>query len=479
MRSAITFIFFIYTWALCSQDIVSVDFLQSKSRVELQKEFQTITMLYGTSYYKVRYTSVDAKGERDTLSGLLAVPDNKHTQYPVLIYQHGTSSCKTCVPSRFGTTGGEEGEIGGLFAGLGYVSCLPDYVGMGDGRGFQTYVHASTLASATDDMVKAVKKWVEIQEDLDINDQIFITGYSQGGYASMAYHKFLEENVGTQAVTASAHLSGPYSLSGVMRDLILSDNDYLYVAYLPNTVLGLNEYYNIFERPSEFFKSEYVGDIEKYYRGEMDIVELNINLMIKLLVNSGRRVTKNMIKDDVLQEIISNPEHPINVILRENDLYNWKPETPTAIFYCRADDQVPFMNSVVARDTMTALGTPNLTVRDVLSSANHGQCVDPALTATILFFRQYQEIVSSSQDFTSLDFQVYPNPASQLLTINSEVELIKNIQMVDVSGRELSKLSNLGSHSLSLDVSGFSQGIYFLHIQTENNKAITQKVIIQ
>lgn len=479
MKSSITLVIFLLYTTIYAQEMVSVDPLGARSQSELQSEFQTITMLYGTSYYKVRYTSTDAKGQKDTLSGLLAVPDQEDTRYPVLVYQHGTSACKTCVPSRFGVSGGEEGELGLLFAGLGYVACLPDYVGMGDGRGFQTYVHAQTLASAADDMVKAVRSWTETQSDFSVSDQLFITGYSQGGYASMAYHKYLEQNEGPSAVTAAAHLSGPYNLSGVMRDLILSDNDYTYVAYLPNTVLGFNEFYEIFDRPSEFFKSEYVADIEKYYNGEMDIVELNINLLIKLLINSGRRLTKNMIRDEVLQEIVTNPAHPLNAILRENDLHNWKPEKPTAIFYCMADDQVPFRNSIVARDTMTALGVSDLLVRDVLSSANHGQCVEPALEATISFFRPYQEIVTSTEDWAESELKIYPNPVSDLLTLQCEKDVISQVQWMDISGRPLSSVLHPNSQEVQLNVSTFSSGIYIVRVVTESQKLITRKIIIE
>jgi len=472
-------LFTLFVWNIQSQDIVSVEKLGERSRAEVQREFLTVSITYGTIYYKVRYTSVDAKGEKDTLSGLLVIPNQKNNIYPMLVYQHGTSSCKTCVPSRLGSAGGDEGELGCLFAGLGYVSCLPDYVGMGDGRGFQTYVHASTLASATHDMVLAVKQWMETQSDIEINDQLFITGYSQGGYASMAYQKFLEENVSTSAVTASAHLSGPFSLSGVMRDLILSDAPYLYVAYLPNTVMGFNEYYNVFEKTSDFFKPEYVEDINRYISGEFNIVQLNVSLLIKLNIFSGRQVTKNMIRNDVLEEIVNNPDHPLNRILRENDLFNWKPETPTAIFYCRADDQVPFMNSVVARDTMMALGVQNLLVRDVLSTGNHGECVQPALTATIQYFRQYQNIRTNTQDVAFSNLRIFPNPTSQIIHIESASNEIKRLDIKDIYGKSLVHLDNLNTYNLSQDVSSFTSGLYFVNITYNNQTTETKKIIVQ
>ena len=50
-----------------------------------------------------------------------------------------------------------------------------------------------------------------------------------------------------------------------------------------------------------------------------------------------------MIKDSVFNEIKNNLNHPANILLRQNDLFRWEPQSPTRIFYSIADDQVPFM----------------------------------------------------------------------------------------------------------------------------------------
>ena len=67
------------------------------------------------------------------------------------------------------------------------------------------------------------------QNDVHTNSQLFITGYSQGGHAAMALHREIDRNWSDEfTVTASAPLSGPYSISGVMRNLILTDKIYYY-----------------------------------------------------------------------------------------------------------------------------------------------------------------------------------------------------------------------------------------------------------
>ena len=142
-----------------SQKLVSVTYKGARTKQQITTMFSLPFVKYGAKYYAVNYISPDAKGNQDTLSGLMVVPDDLSFEFPRLVYQHGTSDCKTCVPSRYGSSGGEEGQLGLLFAGLGFVTILPDYVGMGDGRGFQTYVHGATTVSASVDMLTACAEW--------------------------------------------------------------------------------------------------------------------------------------------------------------------------------------------------------------------------------------------------------------------------------------------------------------------------------
>ena len=467
---------------LKSQDLVSATLIRSYSVQEvsfLKLIYPSLpTIKFGAIAYKVRYTSPDAKGKMDTLSGLMVIPDNLNWQFPRAVYQHGTSSCKTCVPSRLGQSGGDEGQVGILIAGLGFVAILPDYVGMGDGRGFQTYVHEKTIASAGRNMVSACEKWAA-SNNLKLNDQLFITGYSQGGYGSMALHKNYEEVPSTLKVTAAAHLSGPYSLSGVMRDLILSDKAYNYPAYIPNTILGFNEAYgSLYKELTDIFKPEYASEIKKYYEGTSSLTALNAKLIQLLTTNTGASVGSRMIKDSVLNLIKTNPNHPANTILKENDLFRWAPKSPTRIFYCMADDQVPFMNSVVARDSLTAKGATDLIVTDVGSTLNHGGCVNPALTQTLSFFLGFQRVISSTNNTAKLNsIKIYPNPISDVIRISGLYGQGENISVFDGEGKTLTSIKNNKSLEIEVDLSALIAGMYYVTVQSSDGQIDTHRIV--
>lgn len=457
------------------QEVVAVTLSGSYSKQEISSILNLPIVKSGVNYYKVDYTSKDAKGVKDTLSGLVAVPDNLSFTYPTLIYQHGTSNCKTCVPSRLGTDGGDEGLIGVLLSSLGFVSVMPDYVGMGDGRGFQTYVHAATNSIATEDMLVAVREWTS-KNNISVNKQLFITGYSQGGYTSMAFHRYMQQKYGASSVTAAAHLSGPYSLSGVMRNLILGEEEYGHPAYVPNTIMGYNEVYEIYDNLSDFFKQEYVTDIQKYYDGQITLSDLNSRLAQLLKANTGATIGGRLIKDNIIAEIKSDPNHILNQILKDNDVYDWRPDSPTRIFYCKADDQVPYQNSIVARDTMLKNGAlPSIfAVQDVNPSADHGECFAPAITSTILFFLSLQEITSNTDNIISDPIKIYPNPASNILHI--EGMDCKNLIVWDMEGRQKIVMHDDIQHPI--DVSQLKSGVYIITLIDQSDNVINKKIVI-
>ena len=204
------------TGSLSAQEIIEVTSLGSKTLQEMQANYGFLAQ-NGVEHYRVLYTSQDLKGQRDTASGLLVLPIKEGDKpLPLLIYQHGTVSAKDDVPSEL-RGGYEIAEVSGT---LGYVSLAPDYIGLGTSRGLHPYVHAPSEAWAAIDMLKAVKPYLP-QLNISVNQQLFITGYSQGGHAAMALHRELEQNYATEfPVTASAPMSGPYSISGEMKKLV-------------------------------------------------------------------------------------------------------------------------------------------------------------------------------------------------------------------------------------------------------------------
>lgn len=83
---------------------------------------------------------------------------------------------------------------------------------------------------------------------------------------------------------------------------------------------------------------------------------------------------------------------------------------------------------------------------------------------------------TSIENATELNtkIDVYPNPATDKIYINSNGLPITSIQLIDLSGRIISS-TNDAAGNRTIDVSCFARGLYFVKIQSENN-VITKKI---
>ncbi len=83
-----------------------------------------------------------------------------------------------------------------------------------------------------------------------------------------------------------------------------------------------------------------------------------------------------------------------------------------------------------------------------------------------------ESILSINDNFQS-EFAIYPNPATNSITINSQFEPVSSISIYDIGGKLLFNETNLNSTNKTVDISMLSNGIYFIQM---NNK-LTKKLI--
>jgi hypothetical protein len=88
-------------------------------------------------------------------------------------------------------------------------------------------------------------------------------------------------------------------------------------------------------------------------------------------------------------------------------------------------------------------------------------------------------LVTSINDYSDYDgLNIYPNPASDKLTIKMKDELFNNIQILSVTGLVLLEQSIENANIIS--VSELKQGIYFIKLYSnKNNKQLIKRLIIE
>ena len=77
--------------------------------------------------------------------------------------------------------------------------------------------------------------------------------------------------------------------------------------------------------------------------------------------------------------------------------------------------------------------------------------------------------MAQSKQFYNLEFQLFPNPASQTMTIQLDNNVIANstvfVRILDASGREVLQ-NNFSSEQIELNISNLPEGLFALQLTT-------------
>ncbi len=447
--------------SLQAQRLVSGQPLGQRSAAQLTAEIG-IPMPNDVFLYKIQYETPDLHGITDTASGLLVVPDIPG-QLPLICYQHGTIGNKADVPSNL--VG--EALLAMAFGSMGYAVVAPDYLGLGDSRGFHPYVHAQTEASAAIDLLYATQSFAP-SISLSLSGQLFISGYSQGGHGAMALFRELEaRHTQTLPVTAAAPMSGPYSISGEMKRNLFLNTPYFYPSYLPYTLNSFQMAYgNIYTELSDLYRPGYDSLVQDFLDRKISLGSLNTRLINKLSQDFGASIPRMMFKDSVQLLIQHDSTHPFNVAMRLNDVYDWTPQAPTRIFYCEGDDQVFYTNSIFTDSVMNRRGAADVKARSVGETLNHVDCVVPATLNSIFFFNGFVPLTAiESEKLLSVFWHVDENRFDFQLADASAGQGM--FRMLDMQGKVILEQSVKLAFRQQIDLGERASGIYLVEISSE------------
>ncbi|MBO75709.1 MAG: hypothetical protein CMD33_10590 [Flavobacteriales bacterium] len=365
----------------------SFEFLEGKTLSEityLSEEYGIPNTLFdavsGVDAYRVTYT-MPFMGEEITVSGVAFEPTDLDPScpHPVHVYMHGTIFARNNAPSFLGG----EGQIGYLMAGLGFSVIMPDYVGLGmDDQHLHPYVHAESEALAGAHLIETLYTVDNPSGNEHDTNQLFVSGYSQGGHAAMALHRELQQNWPEYPVQACAPGSGPYNITNVQYPEIFAGETYSRPSYLAYTAMAWQSIYgNLYDSITEYFQEPYASQLDDLFDGETSSSEINNALPYYLedFVQMGAL-------DDLLDE-----GSPFLAASMDNDVYNWIPEAPVRMYYCTEDEQVFYQNALFAEEHMLNLGAENVEAID-LGAYGHGYCAGQAIFAATLWFQSQASI---------------------------------------------------------------------------------------
>jgi pimeloyl-ACP methyl ester carboxylesterase len=289
---------------------------------------------YAVKLYRLTYTSViPEENNRPTMaSGLLAVPEmpqDKTRKFPVISYQHGTVFSKTAVPSRPDESA--ETRLNLLqFAGQGYIVIAADYFGKGSSSEPDSYLTKASTQQSCLDMLKAAQK-ISVTLHLPWGP-LFLSGWSQGGWATMVFLNRLEsENI---PVTAAAPICAPEDLYAIINHWIHapSENDSLFIPELLALQLhAYEDYYGLTGLSDAAIKPEYRAAARDLYEDKL--------AWPGLLQKFPRHLSEMLQSDFVAESSLGKSRYW--ELLQQNQAYRWRSKTTLHCYYGEMDEVVP------------------------------------------------------------------------------------------------------------------------------------------
>ncbi len=323
---------------------------------------------YDIKAYKIIYKTKNTDGAEIQASGALIIPSTTDA-VAMISQQHGTIRTDAQAPSNYGTNS-EAYSIASIFASNGFIISCPDYIGYGISKNIvHPYEHRESLAQASLDMIRASSEFIN-KEKINWSKKLMITGYSQGGFATMSLQKKIEENFPTEFnLVASSCGAGAYNKTQFMKDLVNNithgipeyNQLYIWVTQTYNRVYGLNRLMNT------YFKEPYASDIQA--NGNNAIVKVSANLAFNDTFRTG---VNNGTDTQFLNAV------------KDNDVFDWAPKTETQLYHGDADQQVFYNNSTTAEKAMKAKGG-KVTLIPVLGGT-HGSTLSTYAFGTYQFF---------------------------------------------------------------------------------------------
>ncbi|NHZ99239.1 prolyl oligopeptidase family serine peptidase [Massilia sp. CCM 8734] len=403
----------------------------------------------GIDFHRVEYNTVGAAGEATTASAALLVPTGADPacggQRPLVLYGHGSSFQRKLNMADIGDMTNEgAGRIStpaAMYAAQGYIVIAPNYAGY-DTSALNYHPH-HIAEQQSKDMIDALAAartaMARLTEPVAGNGKLFLTGYSEGGYAAMATHRAMQAAGVT--VTASAPQSGSYAESIDYEALgtpgAFDEPGAFSLSSQFQLVLQITAwqkaYGNLYATPSEVYSSAHASAMETLlptnvalhtlvpegkfpayflstemanYAGLSAAQKGAFGTPANSLMNAGYlgRVLADIAANPCpvtspLAPLACSPANPMRAAWLKNDLRTWTPAAPMLMCGGKGDPEVNFAHARLTHAYFQAHGsTAQLLDVDSPVTAN-----DPYARPKTLFAAIRQALIDSGDDPATVD----------------------------------------------------------------------------
>ena len=346
---------------------------------------------------RITYSTTNIKGEVVNASGLLVVPTptdayksylasiGKSFSISAVCDNHGTIFLDSEAPTKV-----EEAlhyyPTALLMSGYaGFALIAPDYLGFGDSKG---EVHPYIMKKSTQASLDMIRASVRYMTDNNIlyNGQLYLSGYSEGGYVTMALAKEIQDKYSSEfRLKGVAPMAGPYDIKALADADLQTNTPMVYPAFLAEIASSYSKAYDI--NISDMVVKPDVFNSVDLFGGDYDSVPIHVALGLADVANGdygfNTHYANELFKSTFIDDYFSNANNELKKEFEQNSVYDWTPKMKMNIIHCVDDEIIPFaISSQKAYSQMSANGATSVTLSPIPTS------YIPAATITTPFVHQ-------------------------------------------------------------------------------------------
>ncbi len=342
----------------------------------------TALVQYNVEVYNVTYKTM-FQGEEIEASGLVCVPVSDGGNFPMISFQNGTNTAHANAPTK------DLSNILFIYlhatSSTGCIMLIPDYIGFGKSEQIvHPYLHKESTVLSVENLIVAASEMMAADLiNANWDDNLYLMGYSQGGWATLCTHRDISENSSLSFdVTASACGAGPYDLS-VVQSFMFENITYPQPVYLAYSGVSYHELGLITNPLSDYFNEPFATELPSCFYGQFTNGEINemLNDTVAVLISGS---FLNGINTDSkyqgFRDAISN-----------NSVHGWNSSEPIRLYHGTTDNYIPSSTSEQVYQEFIASGAENIVTYIPQPDLNHQTAVIPMALDALLWFMEMNQ----------------------------------------------------------------------------------------
>ena len=346
---------------------------------------------------KITYKTQNKDGDNVNASGLLVIPTPTDA-YVAYLASVGKSFSISAIADNHGTifldseapTNVQKVQhvypTALLTTGLaGFALIAPDYLGYGDSKGETHPYIMKDSAQASLDMIRASVRYMTDNHIL-FNGQLYLSGYSEGGYITMALAKDIQENHSSEFnVMGVAPMAGPYDVEALATASLQLNTPMVYPAFLAEIASSYSKYYADINLGDLVVKPEVFQSVN-LFGGDYDTVPIHVTLgLANGTTDYGffTHLANELFNDSFITDYQTSSNNLVKQKFIENSVDDWLPQAKMNLIHCVDDEVIPFaISAQKTYDTFISNGATTVSLSPIPTS------MIPAQTASTPFVHQ-------------------------------------------------------------------------------------------